>query len=66
MYQGQGYITFATQDNNAQAEYNAGQKFQATFTGLAVTTVPEPSTMLGLGLVGAGMVMSRRRKRVAQ
>ncbi|MEH2406949.1 PEP-CTERM sorting domain-containing protein [Nostoc sp.] len=33
---------------------------------LSLTTVPEPTTMLGLGLVGAGMVMSRRRKSVVQ
>ncbi|MBN3878263.1 MULTISPECIES: PEP-CTERM sorting domain-containing protein [unclassified Nostoc] len=33
---------------------------------LTLTTVPEPTTMLGLGLVGAGMVMSRRRKSILQ
>ncbi|MBD2726745.1 PEP-CTERM sorting domain-containing protein [Nostoc sp. FACHB-892] len=33
---------------------------------LTLTTVPEPTTMLGLGLVGAGMIMSRRRKSVVQ
>ncbi|MCC5607278.1 PEP-CTERM sorting domain-containing protein [Nostoc sp. CHAB 5834] len=33
---------------------------------LTLTTVPEPTTMLGLGLVGAGMVISRRRKSFAQ
>ncbi|MEA5601546.1 PEP-CTERM sorting domain-containing protein [Nostoc sp. UHCC 0252] len=33
---------------------------------LTLTTVPEPTTMLGLGLIGAGMVMSRRRKSVIQ
>ncbi|MBG1262762.1 PEP-CTERM sorting domain-containing protein [Nostoc commune] len=33
---------------------------------LTLTTVPEPTTMLGLGLVGAVMVMSRRRKSVIQ
>ncbi|MEH2170309.1 MAG: PEP-CTERM sorting domain-containing protein [Nostoc sp.] len=33
---------------------------------LNAVSVPEPTTMLGLGLVGAGMVMSRRRKSVIQ
>ncbi|MEH2354438.1 PEP-CTERM sorting domain-containing protein [Nostoc sp.] len=33
---------------------------------LTLTTVPEPTTMLGLGLVGAGMIVSRRRKSVIQ
>ncbi|MDZ8089333.1 MAG: PEP-CTERM sorting domain-containing protein [Nostoc sp. DedQUE12b] len=33
---------------------------------LDAVSVPEPTTMLGLGLVGAGMVMSRRRKSVIQ
>ncbi|MEH2232080.1 MAG: PEP-CTERM sorting domain-containing protein [Nostoc sp.] len=33
---------------------------------LEAVSVPEPTTMLGLGLVGAGMVMSRRRKSVIQ
>ncbi|MDZ8140075.1 MAG: PEP-CTERM sorting domain-containing protein [Nostoc sp. DedQUE04] len=33
---------------------------------LEAVSVPEPTTMLGLGLVGAGMVMSRRRKSAIQ
>ncbi|MGV0105808.1 PEP-CTERM sorting domain-containing protein [Nostoc sp. DSM 114167] len=33
---------------------------------LEAVSVPEPTTMLGLGLVGAGMIMSRRRKSVIQ
>ncbi|MDM9582903.1 PEP-CTERM sorting domain-containing protein [Nostoc sp. GT001] len=33
---------------------------------LEAVSVPEPTTMLGLGLVGAGMVMSRRRKSILQ
>lgn len=35
---------------------------KASFTGVAFTTVPEPTTLLGLGLVGVGMAISRRRK----
>ncbi|MHC5675783.1 PEP-CTERM sorting domain-containing protein [Nostoc sp.] len=33
---------------------------------LSLATVPEPTTMLGLGAVGAVMAMSRRRKSVVQ
>lgn len=69
--QGAGNLTF--QRNNttvAQANQilNAGNSLaNLTFSGATFTTsVPEPTTMLGLGLVGAGMLMSRRRKSVAQ
>ncbi|MHC5719111.1 MAG: PEP-CTERM sorting domain-containing protein, partial [Nostoc sp.] len=57
-----GYITFSTPDTNAENDYTSGKTFKATFTGLAVTTVPEPAALLGLGAVGAVMAMSRRRK----
>ena len=57
-----GYITFVTQDTNAEATYNNSGTFDATFTGLAVSTVPEPTALLGLGAVGGVMAMSRRRK----
>ncbi|MEH1850190.1 MAG: PEP-CTERM sorting domain-containing protein [Nostoc sp.] len=43
----------------------ATSSYQLTLTTLPVN-VPEPTTMIGLGLVGAGMVMSRRRKSVIQ
>ncbi|MHC5723227.1 MAG: PEP-CTERM sorting domain-containing protein [Nostoc sp.] len=59
---GTGYITFSTQDTNAANDYTSGKTFKATFTGLAVTTVPEPAALLGLGAVGAVMAMSRRRR----
>ncbi|MEH2253502.1 PEP-CTERM sorting domain-containing protein [Nostoc sp.] len=61
-----GYIDFTTQDLNAQVKYNTNKTFDATFMGLAVTTVPEPAALLGLGAVGAVMAMSRRRKSFAQ
>ncbi|MEH2302713.1 MAG: PEP-CTERM sorting domain-containing protein [Nostoc sp.] len=41
-------------------------KITGTFTGAAFTTVPEPAALLGLGAVGAVMVMSRRRKSIFQ
>ncbi|MCC5630463.1 PEP-CTERM sorting domain-containing protein [Nostoc sphaeroides CHAB 2801] len=62
----EGYITFVTQDTDAEGTYNSGKTFDATFTGLAVSTVPEPAALLGLGAVGAVMAMSRRRKSFAQ
>lgn len=65
--QGQGNLTFQknnttlTQANTILA--NGGSLANLTFSGAAFTTsVPEPTTMLGLGLVGAGMLVSRRRK----
>ncbi|MEH1769028.1 PEP-CTERM sorting domain-containing protein [Nostoc sp.] len=61
-----GYITFSTRDTNALEDYNNQGIKGATFTGFAVTAVPEPATVLGLGLVAAGMFMSRRRKSVVQ
>ncbi|MEH1935644.1 MAG: PEP-CTERM sorting domain-containing protein [Nostoc sp.] len=64
--QAEGYITFATQDTAAKTTYINGGTISGTFTGLAVTTVPEPAALLGLGAVGAVMVMSRRRKSVVQ
>ncbi|MDF5736888.1 MULTISPECIES: PEP-CTERM sorting domain-containing protein [unclassified Nostoc] len=63
---GTGYITFSTQDNDAANDYTSGKAFKATFTGLAITTVPEPAALLGLGGVGAVMAMSRRRKSFVQ
>ncbi|MEH2373228.1 PEP-CTERM sorting domain-containing protein [Nostoc sp.] len=63
---GTGYITFSTQDTNAENDYKNGTAFKATFTGLAVTSVPEPAALLGLGAVGAVMAMSRRRKSFVQ
>ena len=64
--QAEGYITFATQDTNAKKTYDNDGTINASFTGLAVTSVPEPAALLGLGAVGAVMAMSRRRKSVIQ
>jgi hypothetical protein len=68
-----GYITFAIKDNpvdksytNAKVAYDEGKTVYGSFTGFAVTTVTEPAALLGLGAVGAVMVMSRRRKSLVQ
>ncbi|AFY50603.1 PEP-CTERM putative exosortase interaction domain-containing protein [Nostoc sp. PCC 7524] len=37
-----------------------------TYSGVYLATVPEPATMLGLGVVGAAMFAANRRKKVAQ
>ncbi|MBW4644116.1 MAG: PEP-CTERM sorting domain-containing protein [Goleter apudmare HA4340-LM2] len=63
---GAGNLTF--QKNNTTVEQATeilknGSLANLAFSGGAfTTTVPEPTTMLGLGLVGAGMLVSRRRK----
>jgi hypothetical protein len=62
----EGYITFATQNKSAENDYKKGKIINASFTGLAVTAVPEPAALLGLGAVGAVMAMSRRRQSFAQ
>ncbi|MFS0517695.1 PEP-CTERM sorting domain-containing protein [Nostoc sp. UIC 10607] len=69
----EGYITFAIKDNpldgsytNAKVAYEGGQTVYGSFTGFAVSTVPEPAALLGLGAVGAVMAMSRRRKSFVQ
>lgn len=37
---------------------------ETTFSGMAVASTPEPTAMIGLGLVAAGMTVARRRKAV--
>ncbi|MEH2322898.1 MAG: PEP-CTERM sorting domain-containing protein [Nostoc sp.] len=68
-----GYITFAVKDidpkgtyTDAKAAYNNGQTISGSFTGFAITTVPEPAALLGLGAVVGVMAMSRRRKSFVQ
>ncbi|MBD2163596.1 PEP-CTERM sorting domain-containing protein [Calothrix membranacea FACHB-236] len=52
--------TIATGFLNASLS-GASSTYQLTLTAEAVS-VPEPTTMLGLGLFGAGMLISRRRQ----
>jgi hypothetical protein len=64
---GAGNLTFQVNNTTVNAANttlaNGGSLANLTFSGGAFTTsVPEPTTMLGLGLVGAGMLVSRRRK----
>ena len=66
---GGGNLTF--QVNNASVDSvnsilsSGGSISNLSFSGGTFATVPEPATLLGLGIVGAGMAMSRRRKTVA-
>jgi hypothetical protein len=59
-----GTISFVAQDTleNVQAALATTNGVKASFTGAALTTVPEPTTLLGLGAIGAAMAVSRRRK----
>ncbi|WP_375506268.1 PEP-CTERM sorting domain-containing protein [uncultured Nostoc sp.] len=63
-----GNIDFTTLTSLADATsaYSGGGTISASFKGLSVTAVPEPTVLLGLGAVGAVMAMSRRRKSFVQ
>ncbi|MDZ7956774.1 MAG: PEP-CTERM sorting domain-containing protein [Aulosira sp. DedQUE10] len=63
---GAGNLTFQV-NNQTVAQVNSilvggGSLSNLSFSGGAFATVPEPTTLIGLGAVGAVMVMSRRRK----
>ncbi|OUL17942.1 PEP-CTERM sorting domain-containing protein [Nostoc sp. 106C] len=63
---GAGNLTFQV-NNQTVAQVNSildrgGSVSNLSFSGGAFATVPEPTTILGLGAVGAVMAMSRRRK----
>ncbi|MEH2151972.1 PEP-CTERM sorting domain-containing protein [Nostoc sp.] len=69
---GAGSLSFQ-RNNTTVAQANSilntanGSLNNLTFSGSTFTTsVPEPAALLGLGAVGAVMVMSRRRKSAAQ
>ncbi|MBC1219549.1 PEP-CTERM sorting domain-containing protein [Nostoc sp. UCD121] len=69
---GAGSLSFQ-RNNTTVAQANTilnttgGSLANLTFSGSTFTTsVPEPAALLGLGAVGAVMVMSRRRKTVLQ
>jgi hypothetical protein len=47
-----------------QNAFNTTTGVSAVFKGVTVAAVPEPTTILGLGLVGAGMAFANRRKLV--
>lgn len=68
-FQGQGFWTTQAQGNRAfvvNAINNGGitESYSGIFS--ATASVPEPATLLGLGIVAAGMAVSRRRKTIPQ
>ncbi|MEH2294540.1 PEP-CTERM sorting domain-containing protein [Nostoc sp.] len=64
--QGQGIFTLQAKGTLADVTADLNTGVTATYSGLYFTSVPEPAALLGLGAVGAVMVMSRRRKSFAQ
>lgn len=67
-----GFVNFSTllSAPDAQTAFALGETINASFAGATVAvnnvTVPEPATLLGLGIVAAGMAVSRRRKTIPQ
>ncbi|MEB3341950.1 PEP-CTERM sorting domain-containing protein [Okeania sp.] len=64
--QATGLISLTANDTvaNVQNAVENGTGIQASFTGFSVatTSVPEPTTLFGLGVVATGLVASRRKK----
>jgi hypothetical protein len=66
-----GFVNFSTLFNADMARnmFDTGETINASFSGATVAvnkTIPEPATLLGLGVVAAGMAVSRRRKTIPQ
>ncbi|MGB3510001.1 MAG: PEP-CTERM sorting domain-containing protein [Microcoleaceae cyanobacterium] len=57
-----GRLTFQTLGTITQADLDAGNTYEAAFSGVVVSKVPEPTTMLGLGVVAAASVFGLKKK----
>ncbi|MEH2063558.1 MAG: PEP-CTERM sorting domain-containing protein [Nostoc sp.] len=66
--QGQGIFTLQAKGtiDSIAADWKKNTAVKATYSSLYFATVPEPTTLLGLGAVGAVMAISRRRKSFVQ
>ena len=69
---GSGDFTFQAQGvlDDIETLLASGGSINATYSGISLASVtqavPEPAALLGLGVVAAGMAVSRRRKTIPQ
>ncbi len=62
-----GRLTFQALGEVTKSDINKSKSFEASFSSVTVATeterVPEPTTLFGLGVVAAGLTVSRRQSK---